>query len=344
LRSLFTALLIILFAVLAAGPSTAAGTVRAEPPGTPPHAGIGIRLLDMPANLLDDPRARTYIVDRTAPGTELTRRVRVENNTGTRQTVRVYPGAAHIDHGAFVGDDASVTNELTAWAHVAQPEVELAAGSFADVLTTIKVPADAPEAEQYGAIWAEIRSSADDGGVVQANRVGIRIYLSVGPGNGKPADFTITSVPAGRGPEGGQELRALVTNTGGRALDITGELTLATGPGGLSAGPFGLPGSTTIATGDARVVVFGPLGELPDRSWTARLKLRSGLLERRAEATVTLSGASPEDAAAPASKGVRWLPLAAVASAVPVGIAAAWLMRRRRVSSPGVEASPPQVP
>ena len=147
--------------------------------------------------------------------------------------------------------------------------------------------------------------------MVQANRVGIRIYLSVGPGNGKPADFTITSVSAGRGPGGTQELSAVVTNTGGRALDITGELTLTTGPGGLSAGPFSLPGSTTIAAGDAGVVVFGPLGELPDRSWTAQLKLRSGLLERRADATVTLPGSSPDDVEPRrpwAFAGCRWPP------------------------------------
>lgn len=55
--------------------------------------------------------------------------------------------------------------------------------------------------------------------------------------------------------------------TGQRALDLRGELTLAGGPGGLSAGPFPVE-ITTLAVGDDRVielprettvtVVFGP--------------------------------------------------------------------------------------
>jgi hypothetical protein len=57
------------------------------------------------------------------------------------------------------------------------------AGGRLTATVRIAVPKNAPPGEQLGVIWAEARSTADAAGsVVQVNRVGIRIYLSVGPG------------------------------------------------------------------------------------------------------------------------------------------------------------------
>lgn len=315
----------------------------APPTPSPSQAdSIGIRLLDIPASAQDDPRARSYIVDRLTPGIEIKRRVRLENNTPTQQTVFVYPGAAHISGSAFSGDDPGVKNELTTWTQVSQPKLDLAPGASADVMTTIKVPSDAAESEQYGAIWAEVRS-ASTGTVVQASRVGVRIYLSVGPGNGKPADFTITSVTPGRSNDGNPELSALVTNTGGRALDITGNLSLSEGPGGLSAGPFTVPTATTVAPGETQTVAFRPPGVLPAGPWTAQIKLRSGLLERQASATVTFPASGPGVAVATSNEdGIPWHVAAAVGGAVIIAVlGTVFLIRRRRrqphflVAAPG---------
>jgi hypothetical protein len=115
LRSLMTLFALILLALSAVAPATAADSVGCDTPSPLRPDGIGIRLLDIPAGVQNDPQARTYIVDGLAPGTEINRRVRVENNTRTPQTIRIYPGAAHIDGGAFIGDDASVKNDLTTW-------------------------------------------------------------------------------------------------------------------------------------------------------------------------------------------------------------------------------------
>ncbi|WP_249777161.1 DUF916 domain-containing protein [Arthrobacter sp. C9C5] len=324
----------ILLALSPVAPATAAGPNTTAPAPTRPE-GIGIRLLDIPASAQNDPRARTYIVDRLAPGTEINRRVRVENNTGTPQTIRIYPGAAHIDNGDFIGDDASVKNDLTTWTRLAQPQVDLAPGGHAEVMASIKVPADAPESEQYGAIWAEVRSPADRGGVAQANRVGVRIYLSVGPGNGNPADFTVTSVTAGRSKDESPQLSALITNTGGRALDITGELRLTAGPGGLSAGPFNVPKAATVAPGNAQTVVFTPPRILPNGPWTAQIKIKSGLLEREATATVTFPEAGPGEPVAPVinDDGTQWALLVAIAAGLFIAVLAAVglvLYRKRR--------------
>lgn len=336
MRFLMTVFVMILFALSQTAPATA-GVVAIPGETTAPAvpAGIGIRLLDIPTSTKDDPRARTYIIDRLAPGSEIRRRVQVENHTGSAQTVRLYSGAAHIDGGSFIGEDAASRNDLSTWTTVAQPQIDLASGSSAEVLVTIKVPSDAAEGEQYGAVWAEVRSAADKGAVVQANRVGIRVYLSVGPGNGKPADFTITSLTPARDSAGNPQLSALVTNTGGRALDASGELSLSAGPGGLSAGPFAVRQAVTIAPGKTQNVTFTLPRELPNGPWTALIRLKSGLLERQASAPVTFPDAGPGEAVAPVpADGNEWHPMITVAAAAVLVVLAvltiALLARRRR--------------
>ena len=161
---------------------------------------------------------------------------------------------------------------------------------------TINVPSDAAPGEQYGVVWAEVRSAPPaGGGVVQVSRVGIRIYLSVGPGGAPAADFTIDSLTAARSPDGTPLILATVRNTGGRALDMNGALQLSGGPGGLSGGPFPATLGTSLAIGDTEPVTIALDKQLPAGPWDVRITLRSGLLERSAHATVTfpVTGASP---------------------------------------------------
>lgn len=313
------------------------GVVIGSP--APEPAGLSVRLLDIPANTKDDPRARAYIVDRLAPGAEIRRRIQIENNTGSPQSVRLYPGAAHIHDGTFIGDGAETKNELTGWTTLEQPQLNLPSGRSADVMTTIRVPNDAPESEQYGAVWAEMRSTTDEtskGGITQVNRVGIRIYLSVGPGNGKPADFSIASLTANRDGEGKPQLSATVTNTGGRALDILGDLTLNGGPGGLSAGPFSIRKASTIAPGEVQNVVFPVPAEIPIGPWTAKVQLRSGLLEHQATAPVTFPDVGTATAPAPVQKQDTALPyIMSIAPALTLALATgAVLIRRHRRRHP----------
>lgn len=56
--------------------------------------GIGIRLVDMPADSRDKPLTRSYIVDRLAPGTSIRRRVEITNSTSSAAAVAVYPAPA----------------------------------------------------------------------------------------------------------------------------------------------------------------------------------------------------------------------------------------------------------
>lgn len=344
LRSLITAFCLFILVLLPVSPAAAftspAPATTSNTPAPPQPAGIGVRLLDIPAATQTDPRVRTYIVDRLPPGTKISRRIQVENNSATAQTVRIYPGAAHIRDGGFVGESDPSKNELTTWTSLDRDQLELAPGETGDAMVTITVPADAPESEQYGAVWAEVRSPGTSGSnIIQAARVGIRIYLSVGPGNGKPADFTITSLTAARDTEGKPQISALVTNTGGRAIDVTGELSLQNGPAGVSAGPFPAQNSTTIAPGGTGSVIFTLARELPDGPWTAQARLKSGLIERESTTTITFPAAGhAETVQAPQEAGVPLAGIAAAATAIILLISALLIRRARQGNTPGRRA------
>lgn len=119
------------------------------------------------------------------------------------------------------------------------------------------------------------------------------------------SDFRVESLHATRGRDGRPVVLAQVRNTGARALDL--RRALSAGPGGLAAGPFPATLGATLNPGDASPVSIVLDKAIAGGPWTATLTLRSGLLERRAEATITFStGVRGHGAGCPA----RPLPLA----------------------------------
>jgi hypothetical protein len=310
-----------------------AGAHRVETQNAVETSGIGIRLVDIPAASQDDPRARSYIVDNVPPGTTIQRRIEVQNNTASAQAVSVYAGGATIQDGSFVGSDGDSPNELTTWTSIGSPTVDLAAGTSTKVLVTIAVPADAPEGEQYGAIWAEVGSApTPHTNVVTASRAGIRMYLSVGPGNGPPSDFTIDELRASRTKAGEPAVTATVTNTGGRALDVSGTLSLTDGPSGLSAGPFTNGTATTIAPGKSSHLVVTLGAELPPGPWQAKLELKSGLVVHDVSAEITFPDAGSIDVAISDSPNAMIVALVIVAgiAVLAAAVSATILLRRRK--------------
>lgn len=319
--------LLVLAATIAGGPASAAPG-RAEPVG-----GIGLRLMDAPVSAGEDPRARIYIVDHLAPGTEIERHVEVTNTTGSPQEVVLYPAAATIDDGTFVGSAGRTVNELSSWTSVTPGTDTVPAGGSQTALVTITVPDDAAPGEQYGVVWAEARSdAADSGGVVQVSRVGIRLYVSVGPGNAPAADFEIAALTAERGPDGEPVVTATVKNTGGRALDMKGTLELTNGPGGLAAGPFPAELGSTLALGDTGAVRVTLDDRLPDGPWDAVITLESGLTERSASATISfpLSGAAAPVEVEASDAGPPWALLIGAGALLALLAGVAWSVLRRR--------------
>lgn len=317
MRSFFSGLLTVLFLLAAAAPGTAGSG----------ESGIGIRLVDIPQVAIKDPRARSYIVDSVPPGALLERRIEVQNNTADRQEIAVYAAAAEVKNNSFVGLSRGSRNELTGWMSMGAPAVDLAPGESAELPVTIRVPEEAPEGEQYAVVWAEVRSPAQpETQVITATRAGIRVYLNVGPGNGPGAAFSIGRLAAAVAPNGDRQVSAEVTNTGGRALDMQGQLSLTNGPGGLSAGPSPLDEAVTIPPGEAATVAVTLPAELPAGRWHAQLELRSGLIGELGAAEVIFEDPGPVDGSGTGGQGV-----AALAAAVVILLLAGlWGARRHR--------------
>lgn len=308
-----------------------AGAVEAD-------TGLGIRLLEAPTDRRDDPRALVYVVDHVEPGTTFTRRIEVGNDTAEPLDVDLYSVGSDIAGASFSPLAGRTPNDLSSWITVSPVDMRLAPREKRVATVTVTVPGDASEGERYAAVMAE-SAAVDTAGVVVNARVGIRVYLSVGPGGEPASDFTIDDLTASRDADGNPVVEATVTNTGGRALDMTGALDLSEGPGGLSAGPFPAELGTTLGIGQSQPVRVVLDKALPAGPWKARIDLTSGLVERAAEATITF----PEEAgqrSAPAKATA--VPLAQDPDVVvPVAIGALalvslmllfaiWWLRRRR--------------
>ena len=274
------------FAAVTGTASAATFAAAADPPRpAPAPGGVGVRLVDIPTAAADDPRARQYIVDRLAPGAVIHRRIEVSNATQAPAHVAVYPAAAGIENGSFLGAAGHTANDLSSWTTLEQGALDLAPGVKALDTVTVAVPADAAPGEQYAAVWAEI-SSPTASGVTLVNRVGIRMYLSVGAGNAPASSFTIDSLTAARAPDGHPTVTAQVHNTGGRALDMSGTLSLTDGPGSLTAGPFPAQLGSTLAPGQSTAVTISLNQQLPNGPWNAALTLKSGLLQQNTQASI----------------------------------------------------------
>jgi hypothetical protein len=294
---------------------------------------VGIRLLEGPASKRADPRAKLYIVDNLKAGTTIHRRIGVNNKTRGRLHMSLYAAGATIKNGAFTPDPGHTQNEVSSWISVAPSAVDVAPGAEVDATVTIVVPKGATNGEQYAAVFAEPPAAQGPNGLNEVNRVGIRVYLSVG--DGEPAsDFIIQSMKAFRTDKGLPAVTAQVKNTGGRALDMSGSLRLSKGPGGLQAGPFPAKLGTTLGIGQTEPVSVFLDTSLPNGPWLARLDLQSGLIKRAATASLTFPDkgeAAPVRAKlVEGKKKPPWLGIAlGVLGLVLLGLILFFLLKRR---------------
>jgi hypothetical protein len=322
---------LLLVAALVAG-VVAGGTAAAGPA---PEGSVGIRLLDAPVGRAADPRARLYVVDHVRPGATVRRRVELANGTGRPVRLGLYAAGAEVQRGRFRFLDGRAANELAGWTRVRPGQVTVPARGTATATVTIAVPADASAGERYAVVWAELpRSVPTGGGVSAVNRVGVRVYLSVGSGGEPPSRFVIESVTAERAGDGRPVVVVRVRNSGGRALDLSGELRLSGGPGGLRAGPFPVQLGTTLGVGDSGFVRVPLDPAVPDGPWRVRITLRSGAAEERAGSTATFpartGSAGAEVPATPATAAVGPASLATGGGVLVLGLGAWGLLRRRR--------------
>jgi hypothetical protein len=330
-RLLGAFLLVIAVLTVAAAALTTALAGSAQAASGPGPARFGIRLVDVPVDEANNPRAYRYIIDHLHPGTTIHRRVQIANLSPSAARITVYPDAAVIRAGYFIGDVGGTPSELTTWITMSRDSVTLAPYTRAMVTVTIQVPRTASPGNLYGVIWAQETGLGKTGNgvnVIEVNRIGIRIYLSVGPGGPPPVNFDITSITGTRSARGQMVVQAEVHNTGGQAVDVSGYLKLTGGPGGLSAGPYQEPG-VTLAPGQSEPIRVFLDKQLPDGPWRALIVLTSGITQRSAEATMDFSPTGS------ANRGYLIMAAILVLLILLAG-SGAWLIRRnirnRRIS------------
>ncbi|MEV8631651.1 peptidase [Streptosporangium sp. NPDC051023] len=300
---------------------------------SPAPGSLGIRLVDAPISSRADPRARRYIVDHLPPGIVIHRRVEVSNTSGAPMPISLYPAAAEIGHGAFRFADGRTANDLTTWTSIVPHALTLAPHSRSMATVTVSVPDDVPAGERYAVIWAETAGEAK-GTVREINRTGVRMYLSVGRGGGPPTDFSIDSLTAQRSAGGDPVILAQVHNTGGRALDLSGDLRLTDGPGGMSAGPFEARLGTTLGPGEIEAVTVTLSDQVPDGPWKALVRLRSGLVRRTGQATITFPHDAGTAAAVSTGRSSLETALASALALCVLGFIVMLVRRGRRPATP----------
>jgi hypothetical protein len=324
----------LILACIVAGALCAPATFASAQPATDAR-GVGIRLTEVPTDRRNDPRAQSYIVDHVAPGARFSRTIEVSNNTDEALTLQLYAAAATVESGKFTVGDGRAANPLTSWMTIDPPQVTLASGRSAPATVSFAVDPQAESGEYYAAALVE-RPPSGDGPVGLVARVGVRVYLSVGAGGEPEPDFRIDSLTASRTADGVPIVEAEVVNTGGRALDLSGELKLSDGPGGVGAGPVPAELGTTLGPGDVAPVRVMLDPALPAGPWLAEMTVRGSGLERRAEARIRFPepGESNPPVAADSASGLEnlwpFLVLALLLLLLVGGILLFFLIRRRR--------------
>jgi hypothetical protein len=256
--------------------------------------------------------------------------VEIDNDTAASVAVSVYPAAASIVRGNFAFAASTNGNELSTWTSVNHEMLHLAPGGEAFDTVTINVPGSASSGERYGVLWAQVSAPPTDAGITLVNRVGVRMYLSIGPGGAPAANFAISSLTAERSATG-ESVVAKVHNKGLGTLDISGDLMLSHGPDGLRAGPIVAKLGPVLAPGVSEPVSVPLKGGLPRGPWRADLELSSGAFRQSAVATIIF----PLNRAAipPKVPGFPTLILVVLATLVLLVIAALVLLARRRRSA-----------
>ncbi|HXP56151.1 MAG TPA: hypothetical protein VN847_14400 [Streptosporangiaceae bacterium] len=299
---------------------------------TAPQNQFGIKLLQAPASEAGDPRADIYIIDHLNPGADISRNFQVSNTGSNTITLSLYPAAAAVSGGTFKFAAGHTQNEMTTWVHLNKSTVTLAPHTAATVTATVDVPKDATAGNDDGVIWAE-QDAKGPGNVNLVSRVGIRMYLNIGPGGAPAAGFTVGTPTTSSGPNGTHLVSVPVNNTGGRAVDVRGSMSLTNGPGGLQAGPFNPQSMDTLAPGQSHPVTFALSSKLPEGPWQATFMFKSDLITKTEKVTLNLASGP-----ATTAKSRKNFPIVPVAGGIGLflilAVGAFFILRHRRTPGP----------
>jgi hypothetical protein len=282
-RRFWTVVLAVAAMMLPAGPAGAALAPKAKAPS----GGIGIRLVAVPTSLNSNALARLYIIEHLAPGTTVTRQVEVSNSTRAIADVDVYAAGASLGRYGFTFTPGRVQDQLSSWTSVSRDVLRLQPGTDVSGTVVLRVPKDASSGEKYAVVWAQVSSASAHRGLLLVNRVGIRMYVSIGLGGTPPPKFTVGRLTAKRSATGQPFVVVIVHNSGEEPLDITGSLALSDGPGGMRGGPYRVALGPALAPGRSELATAVLSKLVPDGPWKAAVSLVSGPTVRSATVTLT---------------------------------------------------------
>ncbi|MGX7669455.1 hypothetical protein [Plantactinospora sp. DSM 117369] len=227
-------------------------------------------------------------MDHLPPGTVIRRHLLVVNKTSRTQRIDLYAAAATVEEGRFRFGEGRTQNELSSWITLDKDRVDLPPGAETRVRATLDVPPPTSTGERYAVIWASAKSPPKkSANVSQIHRVGVRVYLDIGVGGEPPSSFTIGDVVPARDAQGVPSVGIRVENTGRRALDLGGTVSLSEGPAGTRAGPFDVIEGTTLAPGTSGTVGVRFPRELPNGPWKIDIELASGTVRQTGTGRIT---------------------------------------------------------
>lgn len=258
----------------------AAVAVSAIPADASPSGGpgaIGIRLLPALPSDMTNGFGSVYIIGDVRAGTTLTRRVEVSNSTGSTQRISMYASGARQQSGAFIFAAGRSVNQLSTWTTI-RPTVLLGPRTAAIETVTIRVPRHAAPGERLAVVWAQVSAlTTPTSSVRLVNRVGVRIYVTVGSTRWGADVFRVGALRASLSGAGSPVVSAAVLNLGGAVVRIAGTVTLSDGPGGIGVGPLPVVPLVALPPGDVGDVTVTFRRGVPRGPWRAVLSLSNGL-------------------------------------------------------------------
>lgn len=300
------------------------------------QGSLSLALDDPPVDEAD-PRSAYYVVDHVAPGGRIERAIALGNSSDRDVEVALYIGDAEVADGRFAPADGRGTAELAEWTSFEPERVDVARGDETTATLTIDVPDEARPGERYGVAWAELPASGEATRVV--NRVGIRVYLSIGDGERPAIEAAATTITATRLDDGGSRLSIALTNNGGRAAELAGRVEL-TRAGRSEPVVLPLDGAVALAPGEEAALATGPSDDVTDGEWDATVALHVNGVEQLARGTVEVPGelgaeGEPADLTRferTSASGTGPWPIVAVALVALVLAGTIWAGRRARTS------------
>ncbi|MDX1659026.1 MAG: hypothetical protein R3343_09420 [Nitriliruptorales bacterium] len=282
-------------------------------------------------------RRSSYLIHDVSPGDVLEDRVEVVNLTNAPIQLLVESVDATLNaDGAFAPAGPGTRREAGAWIELERNSLEIAPLGAESVGVTITVPSTAPAGDHVAAIVVQREDPDLQGNVRVVNRVGVRVYLTVGGGGPLSRDFSIAGFRWAGTPTDLQ-FEVEIVNTGQLLVEPAG--TIEVSRDGTTVLRHEMPVLGGVPRQESRRLMISLPGELAGGTYVTDVDLQTwqGDAEDSAQTSFvldadSLAGASEGEADPFAGRG-PWLSGALLTFMITfliVGFFALPLLRRKR--------------